>query len=221
MDPGPYTPGSTIAVPVFVSDAAGSLLTTNSFRLYLSNNTGSFATETLIGEYKSFYAAFVNGTIPATAAPGTYKVRVKSSAPAVISSESAPFVVSAGDKVTAEISASSAQTIASNPTTFGSCNSANAGNTTYIFTNATSPATAVVTASVKNELTGTPASPLVFSTPSQTFSATRAHFTIVVRAEVNGFVGTKAYFLINSVVNTAFSTTGTSAVCLPADPLEY
>src|ERR1700749_1741968 len=66
VDPGPYGQGSNIAVPVTINDAAGCVNQGNTFNLYLSDASGSFASGgTLIGTSTGFYASFVNGVIPA------------------------------------------------------------------------------------------------------------------------------------------------------------
>jgi len=81
IDPGPYTPGSTIAVPFNIG--AGCLAQGNQFQLYLSDQNGNFGAETLIGSYTGFYSTYINGKLPAILTPGTgYQVRIKSTAPA-------------------------------------------------------------------------------------------------------------------------------------------
>src|SRR3569832_2113589 len=64
IDPGPYAPGSTVAVPISLGTTGSCLdITTNQFMVILSNSSGSFASgTTLLGSYTVFYASFVNGT---------------------------------------------------------------------------------------------------------------------------------------------------------------
>src|SRR6185312_6586744 len=63
-DPGPYAPGSTIAVPITVNDATNCIPQNNVYTLYLSYAAGNFAPGTQIGTFNGFYATFVNGKIP-------------------------------------------------------------------------------------------------------------------------------------------------------------
>lgn len=216
VDPGPYTPGSTIAA-TFTINNASCIAIGNTFQLYLSDASGNFGSETLIGTYNGFYATYVNGRIPAGITPGTgYKVRVKSTNPVLVSNESAAFEIKAGIAVEAKLSSVSIN--ASNPETFGLC--AGRDNYNYAITNE-STLTSTVTATVKNELTGT-ATNMSFLAPIQIYNASLAHFTIFVKAVMlDGTVGTKAYFLINNQTVTAFSTSGNNVVCLPDSQLEF
>ncbi|MGY0039884.1 hypothetical protein [Pedobacter sp. NJ-S-72] len=162
----------------------------NTFNLFLVNTAGN---EINIGSYNGFYTTFVNGVIPANTPAGTgYKLRVKSTNPALSTDSPVFFEIRAGTPVKASLS-SVASTISNNPVTFGSCNSAN--NTDFNFTNTSS--TNQVTASINNELNpGTPAT-LTYSgaTTVNTFKANLAHYTIFVKATApDGTVGTQAYF---------------------------
>ena len=129
------------------------------------------------------------------------------------------FEIRAGTPVKASLS-SVASTISNNPVTFGSCNSAN--NTDFNFTNTSS--TNQVTASINNELNpGTPAI-LTYSaaTTVNTFKANQAHYTVFVKATApDGTVGTQAYFLVNNLAVTAFTTTSSNTVCYPIGSFEY
>src|ERR1700741_3724186 len=70
VNPGPYTPGSSIAVPITISDASNCIQQNNTYNLYLSDATGNFiAGGTLIGTYTGFYASFINGVIPNATPP--------------------------------------------------------------------------------------------------------------------------------------------------------
>src|ERR1700733_169018 len=103
VDPGPYAPGSSIGVPIVVSGQCVTTKTT--YNLYLSNSTGAFAPQTLIGTFSNFYATFVNGKIPVGTPAGTgYVVKVVSSNPTVTSTISAPFSIVAGTGVIAAVS---------------------------------------------------------------------------------------------------------------------
>ena len=82
VDPGPYGPGSSIAVQIALNNSSGCLQKTNKFNLYLSDALGSFANQTLIGSYNGFgtngtYATFINGVIPNVIAGVGYQVRVE------------------------------------------------------------------------------------------------------------------------------------------------
>jgi hypothetical protein len=77
VDPGPYTPGSSIAA-LFTIPTTTNTRPDNEFQLYLSDATGNFASEQVIGTFKGLYTTFVNGIIPAGTVAGTgYKVRIK------------------------------------------------------------------------------------------------------------------------------------------------
>ena len=189
----------------------------NTFNLYLVNPGGN---EINIGSYNGFYSTFVNGLIPAGTPAGTgYKVRIKSSNPALVSDLSIPFEIRAGTPVTAGLS-SVASTISNNPVTFGSCNSAN--NTDFNLTNVSG--TNQVTATINNELN--PGAPVVLTysaaTTTNVFKANQAHYTIFVKATTpDGTVATQAYFLINNLAVTAFTTTSSNTVCYPIGSFEY
>ena len=215
IDSGPYTPGSTIAATFNI--ATGSCIKqTNIFQLYLSDASGSFGSETLIGTYDSFYATYVNGTIPLGTPSGTgYKLRIKSTLPAVISGESTPFEVKAGASVQAKITSNTLNS--TDPETFGTCQTK--PNNTFILTNESTP-TSTVTSTIKNELNNTQVG-LPFPKPNQSFTADLTHYTILVKATMpDGTVGTKAYLLINNKTTTVFGTSSSNTICLP-DNLEF
>lgn len=217
VDPGPYSPGSSIAA-TFSIDPSACIAQGNSFELWLSDATGNFATETRIGSFNSFYTTFVNGKIPTTVAAGSgYRVRIKSTNPAYISNPSSIFEIKAGTAVEAKLTSTS-QLANPNPEVFGLCDGIN--NNEFFLTNA-STATSNVTATVKNELNGSISS-LSFTTVNQSFNAQLAHYTVFVKAIMPDLsVGTKAYQVINNVVNTPFGTSGNNIVCLPLGFLEF
>lgn len=108
ITPGTYTPGSTIAA-TFQIGPGSCIAQGNVFQLFLSDAAGSFATETAIGTYNSFYSTFVNGRIPLSTPAGTgYRLRVKATTPALISTISAPFEIRAGSAVESKLIASQA-----------------------------------------------------------------------------------------------------------------
>lgn len=215
IDAGTFGQGSTISVKINVDNTSGCIAQSNVFRLYLSDATGNFASEKLIGSFTGFYATFVNGIIPVgTAAGSNYMVRVKSTAPAVVSAPSQPITISASAGVAAGVAS---QTINSTyPEVFGSCSGTD--NTTYGFTDR-STGGSTVSAVFYNELAKAKEDSLTLS-PSVNFSAKAANYTITVKAVNNGIVGTKSYTLINNVINSNFGTTGSNTICLSASSNE-
>ncbi|PWS27816.1 hypothetical protein DHW03_09575 [Pedobacter yonginense] len=218
VDAGPYTPGSTIAA-LFNIDPATCISQGNTFQLYLSDANGNFATETQIGTYTSFYSTYVNGTIPNGTPPGTgYRLRIKSTTPAMVSSTSVPFEIKAGAAVSANIS-SSPLLKSTDPETFGTC--IPAANKDFFF-NDLSTAGSTVTASIIDEINGGTVGNLNFASGVPSFRAQLAHYTIFTKAlRPDGTVGTKAYLIVNNPVVTAFATSGNNIVCLPAGFLEF
>jgi PKD repeat protein len=210
VDPGPYTPGSTIAVPFKVPTSC--ISQGNQFQLYLSDQNGSFATETLIGTYVGFYSTYINGRLPAALTPGTgYQVRIKSTTPAFTSTPSTAFEVKAGSPIEAKLTSTLLN--AANDETFGTCTSK--ANNSFFLTNA-STANSTVTASITDEVNGGGPTLINFPTAIQPFTAQQAHYTIYTKAVMpDGTVATKAYLLINNKAITAFANTGNTALCLP------
>jgi len=218
VNEGPYGRGSSIAIPLTIDDAEGKLLSNNVFKLYLSDANGDFGAEREIGSYSGFYTTFVNGIIPSAAIAGNYRVRVKSTNPAVTSQPSASIQVSAVAGLTAAIDAPT-QTISTNPKTFGNC-AAGRNNQRFNFVNA-STAGASVTATFTNGFNATDIKQVAFESPTAQFIAEITHYTILVKAEANGVIATQSYFLINNTQNTPFSTFGSNTVCLPKGLLQY
>jgi len=216
VDAGPYTPGSTIAVPFTIGNAS-CISTTNVFQLYLSDANGNFAAEKLLGTYTGFYTTYINGVIPVTGIPdGTgYKVRVKATVPADVSGESAAFEIKAGTAVSAGLVSTFLNT--TNRETFGTCTTK--PNNDMALSNASTP-TATVTANIKNELTG--ATTALNLDGPKIFTAQLSHYTIFTKAVMpNGTVGTKAYLIINNPAITAFATLSNNIVCLPIGSFDF
>ncbi|RBQ02641.1 PKD domain-containing protein [Pedobacter miscanthi] len=216
VDPGPYTPGSTIAVPFKVPSSC--ISQGNQFQLYLSDQNGNFSTETRIGTYDSFYSTYINGLLPAGLTPGTgYRVRVKTTVPATVSAASTPFEVKAGAPVEAKLTSNYLNN--SNKETFGTCTSK--PNNNFLISNE-STANSTVTATITDEGSGGATSSITFSTPIQTFTAQQSHYTIYTKAVMpDGSVATKAYLIINNKTVTAFANTGNTVVCLPLGSLTF
>ncbi|WP_207534043.1 PKD domain-containing protein [Desertivirga arenae] len=219
IEPGPYGKGSTISVPLLINDPSGELLPNNDFKLYLSDGNGSFANEQLIGSYNSHYTTFVNGLLPTGLQAGTYKVRIKSTAPVTVSEASGPFMVSNSNGIQASVDAPT-QTLSTNPKTFGSCASGRS-NTRFNFTNS-STSGARVTATATNGFVSTDVKQLSFEGVSTVqLIADVTYYTLTVKAELNGVISTYSYFIVNTTQNTPFSTFGSNTVCLPNGSLKY
>lgn len=216
VDAGPFTPGSTIAVPFNIS--AGCAAQGNQFQLYLSDQNGSFGAETLIGSYTGFYSTYINGKLPATLTPGTgYQVRIKSTAPAFTSTPSTAFEVKTGPPVEAKLTSTLLNV--ANDETFGTCTSK--ANNSFFLTNA-STANSTVTASITDEVNGGSPTLINFPTAIQPFNAQQTHYTIYTKAVMpDGSVATKAYLLINNKAITAFANSGNTVVCLPLGALTF
>ncbi|WP_426326981.1 PKD domain-containing protein [Pedobacter sp. R-06] len=210
VDPGPYTPGSTIAVPFKVPTSC--ISQGNQFQLYLSDQNGDFTTETLIGNYVGFYSTYINGLLPTGLTPGTgYRVRVKTTSPATASNPSTPFEVKTGAAVEAKLTSTLLN--ATNDETFGTCTSK--PNNSFFLKNE-STANSSVTAAITDEVNGGAPSQITFPTAIQPFTAQQAHYTLYTKAVMpDGSVATKAYLLINNKAITAFGNTGNAALCLP------
>lgn len=216
VDIGPYTPGSTIAA-TFQIDPNTCIPQNNTFNLYLSDASGSFVGERLIGSYVGFYSTFVNGTIPPGIAAGTgYKVRIKTSTGTLVSGQSVAFEIKAGTTVTAKLTSTAIDL--AHPETFGLC--AGKDNNNFILSNESTPLS-TVTAAITNELNATTSS-LFFDVKNKSFIARLAHYTVFAKAVMpDGTVATKAYFIINNQSITAFATTGNNTVCLPQGALSF
>lgn len=216
VDPGPYTPGSTIAT-IFAIDPASCIAKDNVFQLYLSDASGNFGAEIPIGSYNGFYSTFVNGIIPTTTTPGTgYRLRIKSTNPSLTSAPSNPFTIVAGAALEAKIN--SATINSAYPDAFGLCTGRN--NQNFAFSNVSTQGS-TVSSILKNEITGATSLPIIFDVQNKQFTAELAHYTIITRAVKDGTVSTKANFLINNDVKNAFRTGNNDVKCLPGAPLMF
>lgn len=217
VDSGPFTPGSTLAVPFKL--ATDCLAQDNRFELYLSDENGSFATETLIGTYTGFYSTYVNGILPANAKPGLgYKIRVKTTSPATVSGVSGTFEIKAGAPVEAKITSTLLDS--KNSETFGNCTTRD--NNQFFLTNESTP-NSNVSMVITNEVSQNTSATINYAGDKiKDFTASLAHYTILTKAVMpNGTVGTKAYLLINNQTITAFGTQGNNLVCLPLGLLTF
>lgn len=215
VNAGPYTPGSSIAA-TFTIDPAACYTQGNVFTMLLSDANGNFSPGTPIGTYNSFYATFVNGTIPANTPVGNgYKIRIISSAPVTTSAESGTFSVVAGDKVEAKLNSS--HYYGGVGDAFGSCAS---NNSLTLTLGNESTANGTLSATITDEFTKAVTNHTISG--AITFSPEKKHYTIFAKVLMpNGTVATRAYFIINNETITAFSTTGNNVVCLPGGKLTY
>lgn len=208
VDPGPYAPGSTVAVPISLG-TTGSCLdkSSNQFQVILSNSSGSFASgTTVIGTYSGFYAGFVNATIPAGTAVGSYNIEVVSTTPASTSSNTASITVQAGTAVKPTLS--STETVGTD--VFGRC----VGTTTPYTFMPTSSGT--VTASFHNEISGgDEGTDIIIPTTGYQFTPVKANYTIIAKSTNGSVVGTYGYQLINNDLLNPFSPVGQPFACMP------
>ena len=218
FDAGPYSTDGSIAVPFTTTGCFG---LSNAFTLWISNN--DFVTETQIGSYTSFYATFVNGTIPGALGTGSnFKVRIKSNSPSITSLPSAAFTVNAplaGNIDTTKIVPLQVQRNLSTQQAFGWCNAQAAGTNLALIDQ--SPAGSTLSATYYNEISA-PNTPINVSPTGggYTIPMQQAHYTFIAKSVRGGNVGTKAYFLINSPNNIAIATIGEQLGCLP-DSLSF
>src|SRR6202012_2420528 len=222
IDPGPYGPGSTIAVPFHINDAGGCIKQDNVFSLYLCNSAGTVIQPTALDTIRNFYGTFFNYTVPSSLAAGTYTFIVKSSDPAVTSAASNTVTVSSSAGSTAGIICTSSPALNGKyPNVYGACSGVD--NTTYSFSNNSSAGTST-DISVINESTQIKEvinSPV---TSTYNFTAHTVNYSMIVRAiNSSGVVSTYGYQLINNVVNTSIGATGNPSVCLinGSAPLTY
>lgn len=220
VDSGPYTPGSSIALTF--TTGATCIQPGNRFDLFLVRSDGTEIPGS-IGSYNGFYAAFVNGVIPAGTPAGLgYRLRVRSTAPILLSADSDPFEIRAG--TVADPILNSETKLSEAPRTFGLCEADENTSNDFEFTNESSTGNVVVT--ITNATTPTTTATITFTTTGsnsyQNFTAEKTHYTMVAKAVMpDGSVGTKAYFLINNPVITAFETSGGITVCFPTGRFEY
>ena len=200
IDAGPYGSGSSISIPIKLSNGSGCFAMNNVFDLYLSDANGNFGAQKKIGTISGFYATFVNGIIPAGTPAGTgYKLQVISTAPVITSGTSSAFTINNSAGVLAAVSS---QIINPQyPEVFGTCNGTPNTTTKYTFLNQ-STSGASVTATFFNDLAQTAEGGTVSVSPSAILNANAANYTVTVKAVNGGIVGTKSYLLMNNVANS-------------------
>ncbi|WP_423145938.1 PKD domain-containing protein [Rubrolithibacter danxiaensis] len=227
-----YGIGSTIAVPITISDPNGDIHAENKLQLWLSDENGNFNSSKAqnIGEItdlKLFYTTFINGIIPIKFA-GTgdrdlvagdkYRVIVKANlfrnngTEAYESPPSEYFTISTNKGVIADINSANEIKFSNMPKAFGKCTGE---NFTYKFTNNSTPG-ASVKASIKNEAKPDTQIPdWTFSSSYEQIQAELAHYTVLVTAELNGIIGTKGFFLLNNSITIPFKAVSNADVCIP------
>ncbi|GAB2984495.1 hypothetical protein GCM10027049_22920 [Mucilaginibacter puniceus] len=219
LDPGPYAPGSNIAIPFYVDQAGVCINQNNRYELYMSDALGSFAgstTPVATTAANTFYSTYINYTLPVSTTPGSYKFMVKATSPAVSSPASNAVIVAAGTPVAAGANADASI----NAEKFGQ---SSGPRSTYTFFDASTPTATTSTISIFNETTQT------FNVQDQsiktdyTFNATSTNFTVIAKATNGVVVSTRAYELINNVVNSSIAVQGNGTICLNngVAPLTY
>lgn len=219
VDPGPYTPGSTIAATFSIGNTS-CIQRGNRFDLLLVYPDGTTRGLPPIGSYNGFYSTFVNGIIPAGTPAGTgYKLVITSTAPALTTTVSSDFEIKAGPTVTAQVSSTPINTTF--PEVFGFCTPRT--NFTLNITNGSTINATDVTAFIKNELNSSETvTEIHFDNPIKQFIPGKAHYTMFVKVKMpDGTTATKAYFIVNNAANTSFSTSSAGLVCLPIGELTY
>lgn len=152
VDPGPYGRGSNITIPNPLSDGSTNFKSDNLFTLHLSDASGNFASERLIGSFTGFFSKFVNGVIPADAAAGTaYRIRIKSSNPALVHEFSTGLQVVAAQGPVAGVTPPANLTLGTDA--FGWCTAANSNDRSIILgVPQNAPSNQTIT--YKNEVSG-------------------------------------------------------------------
>lgn len=210
FDPGPYSPGSSIAVPFHIDNSSGNCLSqTNTFNLFLSDANGVYPAQPL-ATVTGFYATFINATIkPGTPAGTGYKVKVTSSSnPGATIVESSAFTITAGATIQAGINSNGTTELA--PGVFGKCDRT-APTLGFDFVNAS---TAGTTGSVKfiDERDG---SASIVNALDGQFTAAQTNYTAIVKVTNGSVYSTKAYTLINNPVNNNLGSSASASACLP------
>ncbi|MGE0088057.1 MAG: T9SS type A sorting domain-containing protein [Bacteroidales bacterium] len=97
---GTYTVTPNTSIAISMPFSITTTFTGNTFTAYLSNASGDFTSETIIGALTSDVAGTITGTIPANTPSGSgYKIRIKSSNPVYTSSSSNSFQISLVDEI--------------------------------------------------------------------------------------------------------------------------
>lgn len=202
---GPYGPGSYISVPV---DLDGCFNVNNQFQLFISDNAGNFpATPVQIGGHNNFFTPYVNGMIPASATPGNYRLRVRSTSP-VFEVTTPLFTVGALTGSPFSVTLSNQQIIADS--VFGSCTETN-DFFTILGTNTTVNSSTLVLDSLFN--------PTAYALNASQISFTAVYgnyYTAQIRTQnANGVWSIRSYLVLASTRNLSLQTAGTNEICFP------
>ena len=186
-------------MPNPLSETSNNFAANNTFTLFLSDATGNFANERLIGSYTGFFSRFINGTIPADAAPGTaYRLRIKSSSPVVIHEFTTAFQVIATSGPAVGVTANANLTL--DKEAFGWCGSA-IGDRKSIILESVANAPATQTMTYKNEVTQQTATVARSAAGYNITNINRAYYTLRVsseRTEAGQIIkSNKSYLLLN------------------------
>lgn len=215
---GPYGQRSDISV-LFKAD--GCFNVGNQFQLYISDATGSFASEQLIGTFNGFFSCFINGKIPANMSPASgYKLRVKSTSPSVTSAAttSSIQVNSYSSYLKAKSNSLTTSRVLEDSVSFGFCSGITNGAILTMVDSCTAGAT--VTTFLKNENTNAVTGPFTYTAGQLNLTLERVYYTYTVKAEKDGIVSTRSYFVINSPNRLGLATDGEQQGCLP-DTLRF
>ncbi len=213
-----YGRSSDVSLPF---QAAGCFAANNKFQLYLSDASGNFSSETLIGTYAADYASFVNGAIPTTASLGAaYRLRIKSTNPVLVSAPSAPFsVVASTGAVKAKTNPLSANRVLLTDVAFGWCKSPITTQSGFVLLNQ-STGGATVKARLIDGITGAVDTNLIYASNQISLSLNRHFYTYMLVVEKDGVYSTRSYYLINSPNRLQLATDGEQQGCIP-DTMQF
>jgi PKD repeat protein len=208
----PYGTGSTISLPVTLSSTS-CFDDSNVFNLYLSDQTGNFAGNNLIGSFTGFFTTYVNGLIPAgTPAGSGYKLKITSTSPIISAVSPAFSIATTSGALVSKVNPQVPLRILSDQLYFGWCSTEPPG-TVLDLANLSSTG-ASVSFQLKNGSNGTPSNPTlsanVLSIPLQ-----QTFYTLTVKADSAGILSTKSYFLINTPNILGIANNGQQKPCFP------
>lgn len=205
---GNYAKGSSITVPISLS---GVFSVNQSFEIWLSDENGNFTSAQKIGQFQGFFTTFVNGTIPAgVLAGGNYKIQVRSNTPGANVATTPAFAINGNQAVVAKVTSTSLTELVTNEI-FGRCAAGTGGVVLEPKSTPFADSTSIV---VKNEFTGEILTGGFLASPFK-----KNYYTVTVTSQVNGFIGTRSYAIINTDNINPFQSTYTSPICVdPNDP---
>lgn len=219
VDAGPYSPGSTVAVPFHINDATGCISRTNVFRVEMSDAAGSFTAPVIVGTSpaNTFYANFLNATIPnGTPVGNGYRFRITATSTGVATS-AASNAVDINNTAGANSVAAAGSIPSITPEVFGNCNGPANGAYT-IYDNGSGAAT--LRASFFNEATQImEVTNQDITGPGYQFTAAQATYTVFIKSTTaGGKISTRAYQLINNQINSSIGLSGNGTVCIAPVP---